>query len=653
MKESRNEKMLLAMDLVDEQYIDEARQIASGKVKTKERKNRTLKRASLIAACFAVAFTALNLWLFLPLQEEPLPIVIYKDSEYYPLIEKFNTYFNIYDKKPTPKNNFEKLLNKFIIAKSYPDGSALSGTPHQNSPENSMSKGPSDSLYQEITDNQVEGVIEGDKFKRSDKYIYYLYDEHSGAKKKPVISIYSIEGADSKQVSTYTVEYDYTCNYTDEVEIYLSQDCSTIYIVLPFDSYFDSTANPSYVQVQALDVSDPENVQQIAETRISGSYLSSRMVDDELLVLTDFTVKWSLNFADASTFVPKISTAEGTTIVPMENIICPDTLTTPHYTVACKLSGKSLALSDSAAFLSYASTVYVSQDNIFATRTYNDYTNNHGITMTEILGISYSEDKFNHLGSVSVPGSVKNQYSLDEYNGILRVVTSTSERYVNSQLKRIRNASLYCIDLCDWSIRAKVENFAPDGETAESVRFDQNYAYVCTAEIRTFRDPVYFFDLSDLNHITYKDTGTIDGYSTSLVNFGNGYLLGIGVGAFDYIFKIEIYRETETGVESVCAYELVGTWYSTDYKSYYIDREHQIIGLGIEQDAEYYGYPTSDEESRYLLLHFNGSELSVIFNEPLVGENPIKRGVLIDNYFYLFGVLKSSVYFKVIEVNLD
>ncbi len=657
MKESRNEKMLLSMDLVDDHFVEEARQITSGKIKTQDRKKRGFKKAAMIAASLMVVLTAFNLWLFLPFPAQPSPLSMYKDSEYYPIIEKLNTYFNVYTTSASaPKNNFEKILSTFIVSKS-------TGTPLDGSSANNpsfMDKGNSmgKPVYHETTDNQVEGVIEGDKFKRSDKYIYYLYYDSSVTPPEAFLSIYSIEGTESQEVGSYAVGNDYTDTYSRNIEIYLSQDCSTVYLVIPFDSFFNSPRNPSFVRVQALDVRDPKNVQKTADVRISGTYLSSRMIDDELLLLTDFSVKTPINFSDESTFIPQINTGKGPQSIPMDNIICPDTITGSHYTVACKLKGASLTVSDSAAFLSYASAVYVSKDNIFATRTYTDWdysdTNVQSRTITEIMGISYTDDQFTPLGSVSVAGSVKNQYSLDEYNGILRIVTSTSELR-DSSSQQVWNASLYCVDLCDWSIRAKVEKFAPEGESAESVRFDKDYAYVCTAEVRLMTDPVYFFDLSDLDNITYKDTGTIDGYSTSLVNFGDGYLLGIGIDkdASGWIFKVEIYKETDTGVESVCAYELPFTTYSQDYKSYYIDRARQVIGIGIEQDPEYYGYSSSDE-SRYLLLHFDESEeLSVVFNEPLAGENSVKRGVWIDNYFYLFGSRGFSVDFKVIEVNID
>ena len=194
------------------------------------------------------------------------------------------------------------------------------------------------------------------------------------------------------------------------------------------------------------------------------------------------------------------------------------------------------------------------------------------------------------------------------------------------------NASLYCIDLSSLEIAASVIDFAPPNEAVRSVRFDKETAYVCTSV--QLSDPVFFFDLSDLNHITYKDTGTIDGFSTSLINLGNGYLLGIGRGSRWDTFKIEVYEETADGVRSVCAYERDNTTYSTDYKSYYVDRTNQLLGIGYT-DSYYYGY--SENRNKYILLHFDGYGLDKLLDVPLNSTPENMRGVYIDGYMYMFG----------------
>ena len=103
---------------------------------------------------------------------------------------------------------------------------------------------------------------------------------------------------------------------------------------------------------------------------------------------------------------------------------------------------------------------------------------------------------------------------------------------------------------------------------------------------------------------------------------------------------MEIYRETENGVESVCAYEQDLGTVATSYKAYYIDRENQLIGLGIiDYSMDFLiDKPSPDTvNSRYILLHFDGNNLVEVLNVELQGDNDLKRGVYIDGYMYLFG----------------
>jgi uncharacterized secreted protein with C-terminal beta-propeller domain len=254
--------------------------------------------------------------------------------------------------------------------------------------------------------------------------------------------------------------------------------------------------------------------------------------------------------------------------------------------------------------------------------------------MTEITGISYAGESLETLGTITLEGSVKDQYSMDQYDGILRVVTSTvvtgfKETFFGEFASvttnwRERNVNLYCVDLTDWTVKASVIGFAPAGEEATAVRFDGVDAYVCTAEVITLTDPVYFFDLSDLENITYTDTGIIDGFSTSLIQLGDGYLLGIGYDD-DRKLKLEIYEETEKGVVSVCDLEAYVS-FSEEYKSYFIDRENNLIGLAI---CSWNGY------QEYLLIHFDGYKLKQIASAKCGGDLSAVRADVIDGYLYV------------------
>ncbi len=625
------------------------------KAKIKRRQRNTVLASVSTALCIIFVFSGIAL--FTPYDTTPPSMEKYAASEYYAIIEKLNvlTY-----KEPIYKNAFEEHILSALQGVGKGFNQNLGMTPEmspdigfdkedsfegevpndsQASSENTMAPGSSEK-YEEVTDNQVEGVIESDIFKRSDKYIYYLRGCN--------LYVYSIAGEDSKEIGHYEIadQDGYKIGaYGDSWDMFLSKDCKTITLI---SSVYNQKTSSANVMLVSLDVSDPTAIKENQRSYLTGEYLSSRMVDNELLVMAHYNARWhEINFSDETTFIPQYGTSEDMKCIEAENIVCPDTLTSTNYTVVCKIDGTTLEATSTGAFLSYANEVYVSANKIYATRTYtSETTGDDGVTcskrMTEISALDYSGETMSYAGTVSVAGTIENQYYLDEYNGILRIVTTTNtDTYISHQeehddmvahwieeYRSSTNASLYCIDLNTWQVVASVEGFAPEGETVESVRFDGNYAYVCTAVVVTMTDPVFYFDLTDLNNITYKDTGDISGYSSSLVNFGD-YLLGIGFGDSSETLKIEMYQETATGVESVCVYEVKNCDFSTEYKSYLIDRANSRIGLGYTSfENGYTGY--------YMLLQFDGYRLVPVVQEYLYGIDDYKRAVIIDEYIYMF-----------------
>ena len=627
-----------AISLADDKYVAEA----DPNNIIRPKRNKVL--ISLIAACACFALLLCNLWLFIPYDTDPPDVSRYKNSEYYGIIRRLN---ELTHEKPKYKNNAEKLMAELRDGFRYfTDGGSskedifLDGTTMPDAP--TLGSPGDGNSYEEITDNQVEGVIEADRIKRSDSHIYYLNDN--------VLRVYDIAGENTKEVGSYVLDCDGlditgsgSINYyTSKWEFYLSSDCKTVTVIT---QYFEkNTVSERYVKLVSLDVSDPANIVKKGEFSITGSYKSSRNTDGSILLLTEFVIdRQGLDFDDEATFLPQINEGDGFRSIPASGITSPDEFTDTRYTVVMKLNENDLALKGTAAYLSYSNNLYVSEDHVFLTRVFidNRCDNDGNVirnSMTEISCLAYGGEDFEKKGSVTVRGNIKDQWSVDEHEGILRVFTTTKETFIpnyaiesgfsDSVIRNNEetNASLYCIDLASLETVASVIDFAPINEEIQSVRFDGDNAYVCTAVVTDLKDPVFFFDLSDLNNITYKDTGTIEGFSTSLINLGNGYLLGIGRGGSWGSLKIEVYEETEDDVRSVCAYELDKTEYSTDYKSYYVDRENQLIGIGVR-----------DTESRYIVLHFDGYELIELVNEPLLGEPYAMRGVFIDGYMYMFG----------------
>ncbi len=616
----KKKKWFSAIGEADEKYVAEADPTAPRRANM-----LPWRRIAVVAACFLTLFTALNIYLFKPITVKPEDISGYKDSAYYGIIEKMNAYNTLSSQNARRyKNNFRRLLAKgFLFGCTSSDGDDMSG---------GRDDAPNAEDYVEITDNQTAGVTEGDRIKRSEEYIYYL----DGS----TLCVYSIAAEDTEQVG----RFDFTAvkeigqsSYT-AWEMYLSADCKTVTVVAPYRSANGMTA------ILSLDVSDPASITVKNKTFVSGSYISSRVLaSGELLIMTRFEAS-TANYGDESSFIPSIGNGEESARLAPTDIIAPDIISSTSYTVLVRFDSETYEKKDSLAFLSYTDEVYVSAEHIFTIRTYQDEQKNNGqifrMGMSEIAAVAYRDTALTCRGSFTVEGTVKDRYSLDEYEGMLRLVTTTGSTVLErrddggySFLRTVKsnptNANLYVFELATLKKRAEVIRFAPDGETVRSARFDGDTAYVCTAVALT--DPVFFFDLSDLSHITYKETGTIEGYSTSLISLGDGLLLGIGYGNTTTTLKLELYRESGSAVISVAQLEIEKCSFSEIYKSYYIDRENGIVGLGVGE----YGY--SGRGDGYLVIGIDGDFLEELAFLRVSGDEVLMRGCYVDGYFYAFG----------------
>ena len=181
--------------------------------KKKKARNRGITIALVTAGCALI--TAGNFLLFTPFSNAH-DITVYAGSEYYAVITKLDT---ITYSPPRYKNNYEKYLKAPIsnffggligcgMAKDDYAGGAL---PEANWKED----------YLETTDNQVQGVIEGDLIKRTSDRIFYLGEGENGYE----LRAYSLAG---EVLCRYTVTPEDGFVFLDNAEMYLSEDGETI-----------------------------------------------------------------------------------------------------------------------------------------------------------------------------------------------------------------------------------------------------------------------------------------------------------------------------------------------------------------------------------------------------------------------------------------
>ncbi len=139
--------------------------------------------------------------------------------------------------------------------------------------------------------------------------------------------------------------------------------------------------------------------------------------------------------------------------------------------------------------------------------------------MEKILIHKVSIDKTNieYTNQGEVSGYLLNQYSMDEYNGNLRVAVTTGNWRATS------SNHLYVLDK-DLKVIGSIENLA-EGERIYSARFMGERAYMVTFKQV---DPLFVIDLSNPKNPEVLGYLKVTGYSSYLHPYDETHIIGIG-----------------------------------------------------------------------------------------------------------------------------
>ena len=644
----KNKDIFRELGHVDEKFILEADPTAARAAKRKKRLIRTL---SAIAACFSLMIISVSVWLFKPYEVEiPENILAQSDDPFYDIYIKAYEYAN----NGQYKNNYEKYVYPKLFTyfwELHKDEIPRNDELMEGSDANSDTPSPSLSgTYVEVTDNQVSGIIEADLFKRTDTHLFYRAER--------CIYSYTIDGENSKLCGVFNDFGNASSGLSKyrPSEMFLTEDGNTLIVI--------AVHNKAGTEIVFIDVSDPRNMRAKARIRFESNYSESRMKDGFLYISSRSTVdinqysgyEHTNHVSPAKIEVIKSGTAPSSEKFDREEVFMTENAGEQKYLILLQIDVEKIEIKNKLALFSFDDDVFAMfEDRIVLGREYEEteskiidtYPSRITCRYTEFAVISYGEGGFEVQGSVDVEGYLVNRYAADLDGDILRLVVTSEKAVRNSITSEWRRedirCDLLCYDISSGKRIAAVKSFAPEDEDVKSVRFDGDVAYVCTAKVEVtesgaviFSDPVYFFDLSNYKKITSIDTGTIEGYSSSLKPFGNGLLLGIGYGnepeeGYGFTLKVEIYAEKDGRVESLCSFERQNVYFAKSYKSYLIDCESGYIGIGFD-DCE-----NKNNDERYILLRFDGEKLTKVeeFCFNAVGHENNTRSVIINGYLYL------------------
>lgn len=453
------------------------------------------------------------------------------------------------------------------------------------------------------TNVRAEGVGEGDIVKTDGKNLYILNNNQ--------IQIVNTEDHEMKEIGNLSLGDD---NHISELYL-VDQKLIVVYTKNHYaedSSYAGGELSKSYTKATTYDISDPAKPKELGTLSQSGSYYSMRVVGDYAYLFSRFYAEMGCAKTDVKSYIPEV---QGEPIAS-GHILLPQYKYGNSYLVisAFALNKPGEKISSKAVF-GDGGIFYVSSENIYTCESYY-YDTDNNLTQTGIRKVSYKDGKLESAGQTKVDGTLNDSFSIDEYEGNLRLVTTVSPAG-NSQAvplpwlrtliqdrqdvtRESETNSLYILDK-SLKERGKIEGLAKD-EEVYSARFMGDTGYFVT-----FRqvDPLFSVDLSDPENPKIIGQLKIPGFSDYLHPYGEGKLLGVGMdvdasGTTTNGVKISMFDiSNPTDVSETQKYVLEGT-YSTDvsydYKAVLIDVEKNIIGFSAYGDSQHY-YVFSYDES--------------------------------------------------------
>ncbi len=488
------------------------------------------------------------------------------------------------------------------------------------------------------TNTQVEDVDEADIVKTDGEYIYTIpiYTTDS-------VSVVKAENGKLEEVTAIDVYDEEVSNHYNITKIYIS-DNRLITIANDYDTDRYSLA----AAVKIFDISNLYEPVVLCEFTQSGGYISSRLIDGMLYF---FSSKKYDRIApkkdDIFTYLPVI-VEDGKEPRPLveKDIYCFDGDVVCKYLIISSVDIETGDIVNSKAVVGCGGTNYANAEAIYVA---SDYVNYHGLNYdppdeendtyknkTRLIRFNIKDGVISAAAEGTVAGVPLNQFSMDEYKGYFRIVTTESIFNKESGLTTSRNG-VYILN-SNLETVGSITDIAK-GESVYSVRFIGDTGYFVT-----FRkvDPLFAVDLSNPKEPKILSALKIPGFSNYMHPWGEDLLLGLGAdngneitgamgGAKLSMFDISDPENVTEKNEVIL--EDSGYRVGEEHKSVFVLKEKNLIGFATSRGRYYlYGYSSK-----------NGFVQKAVFEVPNSPKTPFNvfkfptevRGIYIGDYYYV------------------
>ena len=511
------------------------------------------------------------------------------------------------------------------------------------------------------TNVQVENVDEADIIKTDGKYIYYVANN----------KVYIVDVQNLKVKSEIKIEKDNERFHPREIYIYENK-----LVILGNSNKYEQNETRKYSEETVADIAivdssymakaiiyNIENKEEPKETRqvsLDGSYINSRMIGENLYFISSKFARYYTDMKDDEILPITKDTIreEETKKIEATDIAYFRDTKSYSYMIVAGFNINNNNEANIETFFGASSEIYASEKNLYITQTiYND-----GFIFKGTKNIIYKFNLFDSQIKLQCKGEVQgylnNQFSMDEYEGNLRIATTSMDNEKTSNNLFILDENLQQI--------GKIEDLAK-GEKIYSVRFLGKVGYIVTFEQI---DPLFIIDLSNPISPVIKGQLKIPGYSSYLHPYDENHIIGIGYntksngygGVTDANMKMSMFDVSDLENPKEMFNISIGNNYAhsdiiSNHKALFYSKEKNLIGFPVTYREE----KASQDRNGFIVYKINlekGFEKYGEITQKIDYKTNIDRAIYIKEKLYTLSETKITIYDlntfnKINEIELD
>ncbi|MCL2105989.1 MAG: beta-propeller domain-containing protein [Oscillospiraceae bacterium] len=438
------------------------------------------------------------------------------------------------------------------------------------------------------TNTQVRGVDEADILKNDGKYLYYistLNGEPGNAPRSALHILEALPAGEMRLLSKISIP-----NYRYDTQLYVQGDqLALVYAEYP-------PGGDPCASVQVYDIANREKPLLAHSFSQKGNLVSSRMQNGRVYLLSTQGANLDFRVLDGvipeDEILPKLYENGVEACLPADRIAILPESDEPSYLLlsSVELQGGAKRQSESVAVLGAGSQVYCNTEALYvACAQYAAITGARGFwsgagEKTLIYRFDLLSDGRIKPGPMGeVKGTPLNQFSMDEFEGHFRVVTTAPDE---------KDGTVNILTILDKSLKkvGGIEGIAP-GERVQSARFLGEKGYIVT-----FRqtDPLFVIDLSNPRAPKILGELKLPGFSAYLHPWDAAHLVGVGPDGDEWGTnggtKISLFNISDPANPKEVDRVIIpdsGTNIQQDHKAFVVCAEKNTFGLPVDHYNEY------------------------------------------------------------------